>query len=483
MDTAVLKLEKAHFDNVAVTAGQMVISFELCMFKKLIIENDEELAFEDVSISFLNTFIQELEVTNITDDKISIHLASCILSGRISAPKLSYFQANNCLLNRNLFLLSIPNIRLSYTTENIFPHWWKQLFKRTGSDLKYFTDENQRYHIENPVKVVVTSSRKSDEKPGFFIHEYNTKPHNIGYHLTDAQQCALKISLFVQYSGEGDELTQIENVSLESLSLNGNPNGKLTVEHTNISNWYLSEFSPKGDAGFYDINPRLPAEEETKVSIHKCNLDHVWFDNVDFESYQRLSFYRSKFSDAVFTSCNFPSSYEKFANFMPVANIHYPDDRTKHYAKDQYEIFLQLKKAMDATGNSYESLKMQAVSQSALRKIDSISLGDKVILGTGSFSNAHGQSIGRPFWLFVGVSITGYIIYLCTLGLIFQPTSFDANLIGYYFPFIDLTHRVDFLMDKGKLNGWTLATDYFVKLLMGYLIFQFVVAFRKYTRK
>ena len=49
--------------------------------------------------------------------------------------------------------------------------------------------------------------------------------------------------------------------------------------------------------------------------------------------------------------------------------MHYPYDRTKNEAKDMYEIFLQLKKAMDATGNRYESLKMQSVSQSALQHI------------------------------------------------------------------------------------------------------------------
>src|SRR5436309_7035992 len=87
-DTAVLKLEKAHFAGINYTPGHMVIVFEFCLFKKLIIENKEDLNFEDVTIYFLNTFIRELEVANVTDDKISIHLASCIFSGRVSAPKL-----------------------------------------------------------------------------------------------------------------------------------------------------------------------------------------------------------------------------------------------------------------------------------------------------------------------------------------------------------------------------------------------------------
>jgi hypothetical protein len=483
-ETAVLKLEKAHFAGIPYSAGKMVLAFEFCLFNKLIIENEEALDFEEVSISFLNTYIRELEIKNIADNKISVSLASCIFSGNISASKLSSVQVNNCLLVRGLFLLGLPNIRISYTTENIFPFWWNQLFKRTGTGLSFFSENEQRYHIESPVRLVVTSSKKSDDKPGYYLIEHNTSPYHIGYHLSGARENALKFSLFVKYSGDVDESTQIENVNLHALSLTGNPNGKVAVENTRISNWYLSEFSPKTEAGFYNITPYLPSDEPTLVGIHQCNLDKVWFDNVDFESFQRLSFYRSKFSNAIFTACSFPDAYEKFSHFMPIANIHYPENKTVNYDKDQYEIFLQLKKAMDATGNNYESLKMQAVSQSALRKIKSISSADRFILRVSKFSNEHGQSISRPFWLFMAVSISGYVLYLSTLGLIFQPTEFNPNLIGYYFSFIDITHRSDFLVDKkSELNGWALATDYFVKLLLGYLIVQFVAAFRKYVRK
>ena len=230
-DTALLKLEKKHFSGINYTPGHMVIVFEFCLFKKLIIVNEENLDFEDVTIYFLNTFIRDLEVTTITDNKISVHLASCIFSGQLSASKLSMVQVNNCLLFHSLFLRGIPNIRISYTTENIFPYWWNQLFKRTNSSLVFFTKEDQRYHIENPVRLVVTSTKKTDNKPGYYVINHNTSPHHIGYHLSEARENLLKLALFVQYSNEGDESTQIENVNLKSLSLTGNPGGKLAVEN------------------------------------------------------------------------------------------------------------------------------------------------------------------------------------------------------------------------------------------------------------
>lgn len=482
-DTAILKLEKSHFNGVNVIPGRIVLVFESCLFNKLIIENDEALDFEDVSIMFSYSFIRELEVSSITDNNVSIHLFSCILSGHLFAPNLGSVHINNCLLNDGLFLLNISNITINYTTENIFPSHWKRLFQLTCSDFKYFTQNNQYYHIENPGKLIITSTKKSDDPAGYFLMEYNTKPFRIGYRLPDALENLLKIHVYIKYGREEDSLTRIENVRLKSLSLTGNPAGKVAIESLKISNWYLSEFSPGTQAGFYDVTPRLPAEEETKIGIHQCNLDKVWFDNVYFEDFDRLSFYRSKFSSAIFTSCSFPDSYEKFAKFMPIANIHYPENKTQNYDKDQYEIFLQLKKAMEATGNNYESLKMQAVSHAALRKINSITSGDRFILYTSDLFNKHGQSIGRPLWWFLGVSSFGYLFYLWTLKRLFQSTDFDPNLIGYYFSFIDLTHRADFLVSKEEINGWALAIDYLTKVFLGYLIFQFVAAFRKYGKK
>lgn len=143
-----------------------------------------------------------------------------------------------------------------------------------------------------------------------------------------------------------------------------------------------------------------------------------------------------------------------------------------------------MKKALEATGNIYEALKLQAISQMALNKITTIGGEDKFILWTNRVSNDHGLSIRKPFIWFLRITIPGYLLYLWCAGLLFQPTAFDPDLIGYYFSFIDLTHKIDFLKEKnGDLNALSLTLDYLTKLFVGYLIFQFVVAFRKYGKK
>ena len=485
-DELKIVLRNQDFEGTATVSGRIVVVFNACFMNKLTIENNEDIAFEDVSIMFNNCFIGEFKIDNVVSKNISITVHSSMFSGRIAATDLKSFSINNCILETSVFLLGVPIVDITYTTENIFPYMWKRFFIKKGvTDYKPLLSQQQQYHIETPKILRITSSRKETDKTGIYRLRYNTKvDYMIGYKLSSDEEALLKPQVFIDYGTDSDDVkTTIDNVSLCSLSLTGNPDGKISVENTIIGNWYLSDFSPNDEVGFYNINPRKPHDEETKIGIHKSNLDKVWFDNVYFGDFDRLSFYRSKFSNASFTSCSFPEEYETYEKFSPIKNIHYPENRTVNHHKDQYEIFLQLKKALESTGNYYEAQKLQAISHTALNKVQSITGADKFILSINRISNNHGLSIREPFYWFLGVSVSFYLLYLWSLGLAFQCTAFDPNLIGYYFSFVDITHRSDFLLNKDELNGWSLAIDSFHKFLIGFLIYQFVAAFRKYGKK
>jgi len=65
----------------------------------------------------------------------------------------------------------------------------------------------------------------------------------------------------------------------------------------------------------------------------------------------------------------------------------------------------------------------------------------------------------------------------------FNSNQIDYDLIGYYFAFLDITHRTDFLVSKTELSGLSVTIDYINKILVGFLIYQFIAAFRKYGKK
>lgn len=459
--TVTLKLTKADFDNVTYKTGTTVLSFFGCRFNKLIIEVPEEIVFEDVSIAFFNCIIDRLEMEEIESGNVTLGFYGCVVNGRIKTEQLLSATFNNCLVPSGIFVMDTQSVNVSFSKENVFLYRWKSLFKRLGiRNYKDLSAAKHSYHLSNVKRIRCSSNYPETPKKDRF-----------------------KTSLNISYEKEStDTDTEVSNLNLVALSISGSPVGSISIENTKVSSWYIYDFYPKGQTSFYNISPVPGLEKDAKIGIHKSILDNVEFNNIDFDRYPLISLYRTKFSKAIYLSCDFPRDYKTFEKFVEIENVHYPDKKPKNYDKAQYEIFLQLKKAMDDIGNYYESQKLQAMAHDALKKIKGISYADRKILEINSSSNDHGLSIIRPLIGFFLFSIPLYILYLDSIDRIFTCREFDPNLIGYYFSFVDITHRSDFLYKEEPIPGWTLAIDYIGKLVVSFFIYQFIAAFRKYGK-
>jgi len=480
-DTKII-IRASDFTNVPFQDGRITFSFIGCRFKKLEIENSETIDFKDISIQFIYCFINEINVENIIITNFSIFFGSSILQGRIKNENLRSVEANNCLLNNSLFLIDLKRAVVSYTEENIFPIRWKKLLKSVNATLENLLTEKHSFYIYDCKNIVFTVNENKTDKKAIYKIPYDNV-NKIGYYLSDEEKQKYKVSLSVQYSADKEHtLTKIINAKLLALSLSGYSTGELQIENCNIDSWYIRSFSAQLGANFYDIKPFRKETEETKLEIHKSNLDKVWFDNVAFDDYSKISLYRNKFGQTTLTACDFPSKYKDFNKIQTIENIHYPERKDKNYFKTRYETFLQLKKQLEASGNFYEAQKFQAISNEALKNVENLPYWDRVILKINSLSNNHGLSIKAPFIATIAISVFFYIVYLWTLGRMFNCNVIDWNLFGYYFAFLDITHRTDFLVSKSELNGFSLTIDYFNKIIVGFLIYQFVAAFRKYGK-
>jgi uncharacterized protein YjbI with pentapeptide repeats len=484
-EDAIFVITRQLFEGVAFKDGKLTFSIINCDFTRIIIENPEEIPFGNISVGFIDCYIEQIDVQKIVSKNISLDFHSSIVAGKVENVNLQGVALGNCILHGAIVLKDLNTVSIRYTEENIFPKRWQSLLDRNIFEINTLLTTKQFFIINNCQKVNVTSNWQEDIIGGYYRRQW-TKDHNLklGYRLTPQQKSLLDINVSLDYdtSKEGVVLT-IAEVVLASLSLSGSPNGKLVVENVKIGNWFLRMFFPKGDATFYNISANTKMAPMSKIEIHKCNLDNASFDNINFRDFSLVSFYRTKFSKTQFTSCTFPKDFVDFEKFTSLKNVHYPDRKSDSYYKDQYETFLQLKMALEATGNFYESQKLSAISYDALRKISDINGWDRFILWVNRFSNNHGLSIKRPLLLFLCSSVALYVFYLLSLGRIFTCNKFDAMLIGQYFSFIDLTHRSDFLVDRSEFTGWSLFIDYVAKVMVGFFIFQFIASFRKYGRK
>lgn len=479
--TAEIKITQEVFEEIAFVNNRTVLNFENCRFKKLIIINESEIEYESISLNFSFCQIEDIQIESITTNQISFHFHGCIVSGNINSKSIKSVSINNCI-TPSLFLQYQKRINISYTEENIFISKWKTLL--IGSDVKSANEligNKQSIYVNHSKNVNVRFNHNEKEQIGVYrSQQEQLEEYKIRYYLTKEDKTKLNINLSLDFSKEDDELLKIEDCILNSLSLRGSANGKISIENTRINNLFIRDFSSQSEMLLYNISPYLT---DSKVEVHKSNMDNSWFDNIDFNGYKTLSFYRTRFTKATFTSCNFPKDSLSFAKFKTLENIHYPDKKPQNYYKDQYETFLQLRKSLESSGNYFEAQKLSAISKDSLRKISSLPKSDKFILGLNSVSNNHGLSIKRPFIGLLIFSILFYIFYLLSIDRVFKSTDFDWSLVGHYFSFLDLTHRKDFLIPKSEYTFWTLFLDFGNKIIVGFFIFQFISAFRKYVKK
>lgn len=301
----------------------------------------------------------------------------------------------------------------------------------------------------------------------------------IRYSLNQKQKEKLNINISIDFSCQENQQLKVVDCILNSLSFTGYAKGSINVENTIVNNFYIHNFSSQSEGLFYNIYPNT---SDSRFEVHKSNMDNCWFDNIDFNRYKILSFYRTRFAKALFSSCNFPNDNLSFDKFCVLENIHYPDKKPQNYYKDQYETFLQLKKSLENSGNYHEAQKLNAISKESLRKIPSLSGWDKFILLLNSKSNNHGMSIKRASLGLFCFSIILYILYLLSISRVFISNEIDWILVGHYFTFLDLTHKKDFLVSNDEFNFWTLIIDFINKIVIGFYIYQFIAAFRKYGK-
>lgn len=99
-------------------------------------------------------------------------------------------------------------------------------------------------------------------------------------------------------------------------------------------------------------------------------------------------------------------------------------------------------------------------------------------------SNNHGESWRKALGFTVISSLTMYCCYYVSVN---YQKSFSlkgtGDFLGNYFLFLDITHKPDFMSNKGELSFISKILDFLGRILIGYGIYQLISAFRRHGRK
>ncbi|GAB1442980.1 hypothetical protein MASR2M39_18170 [Ignavibacteriales bacterium] len=99
------------------------------------------------------------------------------------------------------------------------------------------------------------------------------------------------------------------------------------------------------------------------------------------------------------------------------------------------------------------------------------------------YSNNHDENWVKALVWILGFSVLFYLLSLLAQGEFCKGLEGGWELVGNYFGFLNPLNDTNFVDDKSKSSACAVVVDFFAKLFLGFLIYKFLRAFRKYGKK
>ncbi|RXQ87395.1 hypothetical protein EO244_16440 [Ancylomarina salipaludis] len=221
------------------------------------------------------------------------------------------------------------------------------------------------------------------------------------------------------------------------------------------------------------INSLLPLSEASILVMKGANLGNAIISSTDF----------SKFTTVEVSNCN-------LVDIVPVNIVWCKSNslKAKNSLNDRKETYRQLKIVADKNLDVPTKLMFHQYEMRAYLKILKCQKGnfsDRFILRTNQISNNHGLSWHFSLFWLLGFSILWYTLAKYTLGETVYAPELIGSEIGKFINFINPAHYFGRIFDA-KSDIYTTNARLFdglSRITSAYFIYQFVGAFRKYSKK
>jgi hypothetical protein len=476
---------------------------ENCIFKKGLTIKCTNPISQLLNIIFKDCQIETLSTPFIKSKQIRIYIVDCVVSGfHHSSGNLNELEISNSFGNFQIFNLN--SIKISYNEESLFVDRWN---KKSPKDeilsikTSYFIKDTKKINIySNEIKesfakklIDSRSIKQFGKYENFYIHNGGHKSlPNLKYLLSKEDKDKLDITISLVYStGIEHHQTKVTGGYFKALSLKGASSGEISIEDIKVNNIFIHNFSSNGIFKLMSIRPiSFNKSIDSKFEINSSILDNTWFYGVEFNNFKKISFFKSSFANTKISSCTFPNVTNLNNQIQSLKNIHYLNEKSSLFYREQYDLFLELKNALIKGGNLYEAQKMKSVALSSLEKVKGLKFwDDKFLLILNKYSNNHGVSPLRAFkWIFI------IVVFFHTLNILsYQSIYFDlfskdtVDVIGEYIQYIFVianpTHKISNLVPKmTELTIGTYAISFFSRIFIGYIYYQFVASFRRFGK-
>ena len=309
--------------------------------------------------------------------------------------------------------------------------------------------ENECINIKSTYKILTISSE---------IEPEDLSKHSIGKFIIHFFNQTEKGSLIVR------------NMSIKHIELTGVSNGDVLMKAVKVRYFSANEFS---NLGYFRLHKLSNIHEFILQDVSLGKADMM---DVNLSQAQMVQITHSSVSDIILNNTVFPKTI--------IAN----DEDDFSGIREAYR---QLKYASNKQGNRIRELEYEALEMDAYEKDTSIqkSFVDKSILFTNKWSNNHGQDWSRALGFLVVLTWIAFFIIKYSQGYRLALVSPDIGQIDQYLNFaFNPLHDFNTLFNPPlKHNSPWIKLAKFVdtitRLLSGYLLFQFIRAFRKFVKE
>lgn len=264
------------------------------------------------------------------------------------------------------------------------------------------------------------------------------------------------------------------------------------IQNTDLS---LLSFTPNfKNFGIFQVS-RLHAKikiqesdpiEDSRLMINSSEMGNATFINTNFHSFDKVILVRCKLSNINTNHGHLPLK-TKFPNKI------YSDHPDQENYSELAETYNQLQLAMQKQGNRTWAFKYYAeyMEWYRLEQKEKKNWAQYITLSLNKLSTKYGADWIRSFGLILLLGLFFFIAYVLFLpsvevGLKFLtwPNTVE-NIIffsRYYFDFIIPTHKIDFIGEY-KAGFWSAFIDVLSRIIIGYLIYQTIAAFRQFGKR
>lgn len=247
-------------------------------------------------------------------------------------------------------------------------------------------------------------------------------------------------------------------------------------------------------------------EEETRKLVEtyphstlafiQSSLGKTEISDSNLDDFDECIFYNTRISDCYIMGCVLPDT-NKISYKQPGQVAH----EEEKISQQKMYYYNQLRKLMESNGEIIDAGRYYTLLMREHERLlsSNANFSEWVPFLANRRSSNYGESWVRAFLAIILLALLFYILfhvanaaYGLNSGSPFEIENWKFVKTGLrnallqkkqFFEFLNPAHRFDFMGADFKTNFWTYLIDFIGRIVIGYCIYQFVAAFRKYGRK